>query len=300
MRVAITGASGFIGSRLVAELKRRGDTVVALSRNPGRTGERLGVEAAGPDPATGTVPVGLLSTVGAVINLAGEPIAQRWTTETKRAIRASRAERTKRLVAALADASPRPGALVSASGTGYYGDQGEEEIDESAPAGEDFLASVCVDWEHAAEGAENLGMRVVKVRTGVVLDRRGGALKKMLPPFRAGVGGPIGGGRQYMPWISLDDIVAIYLAALSNDAWSGAINGCAPAPATNAEFSRALGRVLKRPALLPIPALALKAIYGEMASTVTVSQRVIPRRALELGYEFAHPELDAALRAALG
>jgi uncharacterized protein (TIGR01777 family) len=186
--------------------------------------------------------------------------------------------------------------LVSASAAGYYGDRGSEELDESSRPGDDFLASLCVDWEAAADAA---AVRVVKVRTGVVLGREGGALKKMLPPFRAGLGGPIAGGRQYMPWISLEDIVGIYLAALSDDSWSGPVNGSAPSPATNAEFTRALGRKLKRPTVLPIPALALKALYGEMASTVTGSQRMVPRRALELGYDFRHATLDDALRSAL-
>ena len=296
MKVAITGASGFIGSRLATELKNRGDEVLALSRDPGRARERLGVEALGPDPETGTVPVDALSAVDAVVNLAGEPIAQRWTAEAKKRIRASRVDRTQRLVAALHQADPGPRVLVSASAAGYYGDRGAEDLDESAPPGDDFLASVCVDWERAADGA---GVRVVKIRTGVVLDRAGGALKQMLPPFRAGLGGPIAGGRQYLPWISLADIVGIYLAAVSDEAWSGTVNGSAPAPVTNGEFARALGRALRRPAFIPVPALALKALFGEMASVVTASQRMLPRRALELGYEFEHPGLDQALRAAL-
>jgi hypothetical protein len=296
MRIAITGATGLIGSRLVAALKARGDSVVALSRDPERARERLGVEAAGPDPATGAAPVAVLSGADAVVNLAGEPVAQRWSADAKKRIRASRVDRTERLVAALALADPQPGVLVSASAAGYYGDRGPDELDESAPPADDFLASLCVDWERAADGA---GVRVVKVRTGVVLHRAGGALKTMLPPFRLGLGGPIAGGRQYMPWISLDDIVGIYLAALSNDTWSGPVNGSAPASATNAEFSGALGRALKRPALLPIPGFAVKALFGEMASVVIASQRMVPRRALELGYEFRHAALEDALRAAL-
>lgn len=277
MKVAVTGATGFIGSRLVARLRERGDSVVAIGRDRG------GVEA-------------VVSDVDAVVNLAGEPIAQRWTPAVKERIRASRVDGTKALAAAIAASGPKPRVLVSASAAGYYGDRGADELDEASPPGNDFLASVCVDWERGADAA---GVRVVKVRTGVVLDRRGGALKTMLPPFRAGLGGPLAGGRQYMPWIALGDIVGIYVAALSNDAWSGAVNGCAPAPATNAEFARALGRALKRPAVLPTPAFALRALYGEMASVVTASQRMLPRRALALDYEFAHPELDGALRAGL-
>ena len=274
MNVAITGATGLIGSRLVAELSRRGDSVVALPRGAPRD----------------------LSGVDAVVNLAGEPIAQRWTAAAKERIRSSRVDGTKALAAAVTASDPQPRVLVSASAAGYYGDRGSEELDESAVAGDDFLASLCVEWESAADAAD---VRVVKIRTGVVLGRGGGALKQMLPPFRAGLGGPIAGGRQYMSWISLEDIVGVYMSALSNEAWSGPVNACAPSPATNAEFARALGRALKRPAVLPVPALALKALYGEMASVVTASQRMVPRRALELGYEFAHAELDAGLRAAL-
>jgi uncharacterized protein (TIGR01777 family) len=274
MKIAITGASGFIGTRLAAELSDRGDEVIALGR--------------------GTPPD--LSGVDGVVNLAGEPVAQRWTQAAKARIRSSRVDGTTALAQAIAQSDPRPPVLVSASAAGYYGDRGSEELDESAPPGADFLASVCVDWERAADGA---GVRVVKIRTGVVLDRAGGALKQMLPPFRLGLGGPVAGGRQYMPWISLADIVGVYLAALSDEAWWGPVNGCAPVPATNAEFSRALGRALKRPAFVPVPAIALKLLYGEMASVVTTSQRMVPTRALELGYQFRHAALDDALRAAL-
>ena len=274
MRVAVTGASGFIGSRLVAELRDRGDEVTAVGR--GKPPDLSGVEG--------------------VVNLAGEPIAQRWTEGAKARIRSSRIEGTEALATALSNADPRPRVLVSASAAGYYGDRGTEELDEASRPGDDFLASLCVEWERAADAAE---ARVVKIRTGVVLDRRGGALRKMLPPFRAGLGGPVAGGDQFMPWISLGDIAGVYLAALSDDAWSGAVNACAPSPATNAEFARALGRALRRPAVLPVPGFALKALYGEMASVVTASQRMVPRRALELGYEFEHSRLDHALRAAL-
>lgn len=299
MRVAITGATGLIGRRLVAALQGRGDTVIALSRTPERARERLGVESAGPDPSTGTVPLEVLSRIDGLINLAGEPVAQRWSDEAKERIRASRAQRTEKLVAAMAQASPRPQVLVSASAAGYYGDRGADELDESAAAGEDFLASVCVDWERAADRATELGVRVVKLRTGVVLDRRGGALKQMLPPFRAGLGGPIAGGRQYMPWIALDDVVAMYVAGVHDDSWSGPINACGPAAATNGQFAKALGRAVRRPAILPVPAAVLRLMYGEMALVITASQRMVPDRAHELGYEFEHAELDDALRAAL-
>jgi uncharacterized protein (TIGR01777 family) len=203
------------------------------------------------------------------------------------------------VVAGLRAAAPRPGTLVSASGVGYYGPRGDERLDESAEPGSDFLAEVVQAWETEAEAAEELGLRVVRVRTGVVLDRAGGALAKMLPPFRAGIGGPVAGGRQYMPWIHLDDLVGIYLAALDGEDWSGPVNASAPEPVPNREFSKALGRALHRPAFAPVPAFALRILYGEMAEIVTTGQRAVPKRALELGYTFRHPDLDEALAAAL-
>ncbi len=189
--------------------------------------------------------------------------------------------------------------LLGASATGYYGSRGNEPVDEETPPGEDFLAEVCEAWEEAAEGAADLGLRVALIRTGVVLDGEGGALEKMLPPFKLGVGGPIAGGRQYLPWIHADDVVGIYRAALEDERWSGPANATAPAPVTNREFSSALGRVLHRPALLPVPGLALRALYGEMAQIITGGARVMPAKPLMLGYSFRRPELDGALRAAL-
>src|SRR5215213_5106562 len=196
-------------------------------------------------------------------------------------------------------AAPRPRVLVSSSAVGYYGPHGDEALDEETPAGRDFLAQVCVAWEREADRASRLGLRVAKVRTGVVLDRDGGALAKMLPFFRLGIGGPVAGGSQYMPWIHVDDVVGIYLAALDGDDWTGPVNASAPEPVTNKTFSRALGRALRRPALAPVPALAILALYGEMAEIVTKGQRVLPRRAQALGYAFAHPDLDEALCSAL-
>jgi uncharacterized protein (TIGR01777 family) len=189
--------------------------------------------------------------------------------------------------------------LVSASGVGYYGAHGDERLAEDAPPGDDFLARVCIAWEREAEAASELGMRVVVVRTGVVLDKRGGALKQMLPPFRLGAGGPVAGGDQYMPWIHLDDIAGLYLAALDGEAWRGPVNATAPEPVTNKAFSKALGRALRRPAVAPVPAFALRLLYGEMAEIVTEGQRAVPERATALGYRFAHPDLDEALTSAL-
>jgi uncharacterized protein (TIGR01777 family) len=292
MRVAVTGATGLIGRRLVAALTERGDSVVAVSRDPERAKSSLGVEAVSHD--------GPFDGFDAVVNLAGEPVAQRWTAAAKERIRSSRVDGTTRLVGALSAASPRPSVLVSASAAGYYGDRGDEQLDESAAAGDDFLASVCRDWEDAALAATSLGIRVACVRNGVVLARDGGALPKLLPPFRFGVGGPIGGGKQWMPWIALDDVVGLFMAALDGGAWSGPINGCAPNVVTNAVFSRELGRALHRPAIVPVPGFALRALYGEMASMVLGGQRMVPARALELGYEFRYEIVGEALRAALG
>ena len=189
--------------------------------------------------------------------------------------------------------------LVSASAVGYYGPHGDEPVTEATPPGDDFLAGICVIWEREAEAAEALGMRVVRVRTGVVLDRGGGALAKMLPFFRLGIGGPVAGGRQRLPWIHVDDLVGMYLAALDEAAWTGPVNATTPDPPTNKTFSRALGRALHRPAFAPVPGLAVRALYGEMADIVVTGQRAVPERALALGYRFGHPDLDEALRAAL-
>lgn len=301
MRVTVTGATGLIGGRLVERLKARGDEVTVLSRNPDGAPARLDVEAVRWDPGSGPAPAAALAGRDAVVHLAGEPVAQRWTEEAKRRIRSSREVGTANLVAGLRAAEPRPRALVSSSAVGYYGPRGDEPVDEETPPGDDFLARVCVAWEHAALAAQDLGVRVTRVRTGVVLDPDGGALAKMLPPFKLGAGGPVAGGRQWMPWIHADDLAGLYLAALDgDDAWAGPLNASAPSPVTNAEFSKALGRALHRPAVAPVPAFAIKLLYGEMATIVTTGQRVVPRRALALDYAFEHPELDEALRAALG
>jgi uncharacterized protein (TIGR01777 family) len=299
MRVAVTGATGLIGSRLVAALKGRGDDVTVLSRDPVKATERLGVPAERWDLLAGPAPVDALAGRDGVIHLAGEPVAQRWTADARERIRSTRVVGTSNLVAGVEAADPRPRVFVSASASGCYGDRGAEELDEQAAPGDDFLAEVCIAWEAAADHASELGVRVSKVRTGVVLDASGGALAKMLPPFRLGVGGPVAGGRQYLSWIHVDDLVGIYLAALDGEDWTGPVNGSAPVAVTNAEFSRALGRALHRPAVMPVPGLALRALYGDMASMVTASQRMVPARARALGYQWRHSGLDEALRSAL-
>jgi uncharacterized protein len=306
MRVTVTGATGLIGPSLIGELQRRGAEVTVLSRDAQRASKRLTdaglepVEAFDWDLANEPAPPAALEGRDAIAHLAGENVAQRWSEATKRAIRESRVTGTRNLLAGVAASQSRPRTLVGSSAIGYYGAHGEEPLDEDAPPGGDFLAQVCVDWEaETAKGAE-LGMRVVCVRTGVVLDKSGGALEKMLPPFKLGIGGPVAGGRQFISWIHRDDVVGIYVAALEDERWSGPVNATGPEPVNNREFSHALGRALNRPALLPVPGAALALLYGEMSEIVTKGARVMPAKPLVLGYEFRHARLDEALAAALG
>lgn len=301
-RVTLTGATGLLGPQLTAALLARGARVTVLSRDPDRARAKLGeVTALAWDPMSEAAPAEALSASDAVVHLAGAPVAQRWSAEAKRAIRESRVTGTRNLLAGLAaaDESKRPRTIVSSSAIGYYGPHGEEPLDEDAPPGKDFLARVCVEWEAEAAKASDLGLRAVQVRTGIVLDAAGGALQKMLTPFRLGIGGPVAGGRQYMSWIHADDVVGMMLAAIADERWSGPVNATAPEPVTNAAFSNALGRVLHRPALLPVPGLALRALYGEMAEIVTTGARAVPAKALVLGYEFRHAQLEPALQSAL-
>jgi uncharacterized protein len=300
-RVTLTGATGLIGSQLLARLRERGWEATVLTRDAKRARAQLGdVQAVRWDALREPAPAQALAGRDAVVHLAGEPIAQRWSAQAKRAIRDSREIGTRNLVEGLLQTgADAPRTLLSASAIGYYGAHGAEPLDEDAPSGTDFLAQVCVAWEREAARAAAHGVRVVRLRTGVVLDCGGGALSKMLPPFRLGVGGPVAGGRQYVSWVHTDDLLGLMQAALEDERWSGPVNATAPEPVTNAALSRALGRALRRPALLPVPALALRALYGEMAEIVTSGARVVPARALVLGYEFAHPRLGPALRAAL-
>jgi uncharacterized protein len=304
VRVAVTGATGLIGREVVRELQARGDEVTVLTRNEEGAARSLpGTTAYGwRDPAEEPAPARALEGRDAVVHLAGEPIAQRWTDDAKRRIRESRELGTRNLVAGLRSvgAESRPRLLVSQSAIGWYGSRGDETVDESEPvAGGDFLAGVVAAWEAEARAAEELGMRVVLTRTGVVLAEAGGALEKMLPPFKLGVGGPVAGGRQYVPWIHLDDVAGAILFCIDDERAAGPINLTAPEPVTNRELSKALGHVLRRPALAPVPGLAVKLLYGEMASIVITGARVIPRRLQELGYPFRRPELEPALRAAV-
>ena len=273
---------------------------MALSRDPDSAAGRLpdGVEPVGwPEPLISLPPAAALAGAAGVIHLLGEPVSQRWSTEAKQRIRDSRVLSTRMLVAALRQLpeAERPPVLVSQSAAGYYGPRQDQRLDERDPAGDDFLAQVVNAWEHEARAAAPL-YRVVVTRTGVVLSPTGGALAKMLPFFRAGVGGPVAGGRQYVPWIHIDDVVGALLLCLDNPGAQGPVNLGAPRPVENRELSKALGRVLHRPAVLPVPALALQLLYGEMASIVTTGQRMLPRRLEELGYIFRHRELEPALR----
>jgi uncharacterized protein (TIGR01777 family) len=304
MRVLLTGATGLIGLAVADALRGRGDQVVALSRDQQRGQQVLGeaVEVhAWPHPNDEPPPEAALRGADAVIHLLGEPVAQRWTEESKRRIRESRVNATRSLVAGLRSLAEtdRPRVLVSQSATGYYGPRGDEIVDEHASAGSDFLAELVVAWEREALAASSL-MRVALTRTGVVISPSGGALAKMLPFFRLGIGGPVAGGHQFVPWVHLDDVVGVLLLCVDDERAAGPLNLTAPNPVDNAEFSRALGRALKRPAVLPVPGFAIRLLYGEMAQIVTTGQRAVPGRLQELGYAFRQPQIGPALRAALG
>lgn len=297
MRALVTGASGFIGAALCDALLARGDTVVGLSRDPRRArGTNPSVVWHAWEPTLERPPAEALENVDGVVNLVGEKIDQRWTEDAKRRIMESRRTGTRNLVAAIAGLERKPEVLVSQSGIDYYGDRGETIVDESTGSGESFVAEVTREWEAAAGEAETLGLRLVILRSGPVLDPRHGMLAQLLTPFKLGVGGPLAGGRQYLSWIHIDDIVGILLWALDNEEVSGTFNATAPNPVTNREFSQALGGALHRPAIMPVPGLALDLKFGgELGKVLRGGQRVMPRRALDLGYEFRYPDIDAAL-----
>lgn len=295
MKALITGATGFIGRRLVKQL----DRPVILSRDPEQARRALGnVEAYGWQPEAGPPPAAAFAGVEAVFNLAGESIAEGlWTESRKRRIRDSRILGTRHLVAALAQLAERPRVLVSASAIGYYGSRGDEVIDESAGAGQDFLAELCRDWEAEAARATAAGVRVATPRIGIVLEQDGGALAKMLLPFKLCLGGSLGNGRQWMSWVHLDDLVALLLHAARTEAVQGPINAVAPIPVTNREFTTTLAGVLGRPALIPAPAFALKLVLGELSEVLLGSQRVQPKVAEQTGYRFRYANLKGALQA---
>ncbi|MER6395068.1 TIGR01777 family oxidoreductase [Kitasatospora sp. NPDC001603] len=301
MRIAVTGSTGLIGSTLVRSLLADGHEVVRLVRHRSRTGPRPdGTTAIGWNPLLGQVDRAGLAGVEAVVHLAGAGVGdRRWTDAYKREIRESRVLGTETLAVAMAELDKPPRVFVSASAVGYYGQTGDRVIDEDSPAGDDFLAEVCVEWEASARPAERAGIRVVHPRTGLVLSAAGGAGGRLFPLFRLGLGGRLGDGRQYWSFISLADEVAALRFLIDRDDLSGAFNLSAPEPVTNAELTAALGRVLKRPTPFPVPEAALKTVLGELAVEVTGSHRVVPRRLLEAGFRFEHPDVDSAVRAAL-
>lgn len=289
MKIALTGATGFVGKPLTARLRERGHTPNLLGRR-----------AAPPDgfawdALAAAPPTAAFEGTDAVIHLTGEPIAQRWTAAAWQRIVASRVDGTRRLVESLAALDRRPAVLICASATGIYGDRAGEVLTETSAPGSDAVARLCQDWEHAARQAESLGMRVVLLRTGLVLGRAGGALARMLPAFRLGLGGPLGNGRQWSSWIHLEDWVRLVEFALDQPALSGPLNAVAPEPVTQRDFARLLGAQLHRPALLPVPAFALRLLFGEMAGMLTASQRVLPEAAQRHGFHFTHSTLAAAL-----
>jgi uncharacterized protein (TIGR01777 family) len=303
MRIFLMGGTGLVGSRLIERLRQRRDEVVLLTRRPDVARQKLGeggtvVEG---DPTAAGPWMDRVGDCDAVINLAGEGIFnRRWNEDFKKVLYDSRIKSTDHVAQALSKqprtASGGSKVLVNASAIGYYGPRGDEELTEDSPPGDDFLARICIDWEKAARSAEPAGVRVVPLRIGVVLDRAGGPVQKMLTPFKLFMGGPVGSGRQWLSWIHRDDVVALLLLAVDNPEARGPINGTAPNPVTNGEFSRALGRALGRPSFLRTPRFALRALLGEVSGLVTTGQRVLPARALALGYSFRFPEIDAALR----
>jgi uncharacterized protein len=296
MQVLVTGASGLVGRSLCVSLGEQGHTVIALSRSPDSASGVQASKILKWDPMAGPPPAEALAGIEAVVHLAGEPIAaHRWTEEQKKRIRESRVVSTRNLVDGMRDAVKRPAVFVCGSAVGFYGSRGDEQLEEDSTSGQGFLSELCQEWEREADRARDLSIRVVKVRTGVVLARDGGALQKMLPPFKLGLGGPLGSGRHWFAWIHIKDIAGIFVHAIHNMSVTGPINGVAPESVTNAEFTRQLGRVLGRPAFIPVPEFAMRALMGEMADILFVSQRVVPKAALASGYEFHFPQLQPAL-----
>jgi uncharacterized protein (TIGR01777 family) len=295
MRIALTGANGFIGRRLTDRAVSAGHNVHLLLRRP-QAGLAPGVAYSLWDALGNEPPASAFEGADAVIHLAGEPVAQRWTEDVKKRIVRSRTVGTQRLVQALSVLREKPRVLVSASAIGYYGSRGDELLTESSSAGGDFLADVAEQWENAALLAASLGIRVVTLRIGIVLGRGGGALQQMLLPFRLGAGGRLGDGQQWMSWIHVDDIANLILTAATDERYRGPVNAVGPNPVRNEEFTQTLARTLRRPAIFPVPEFALRLIYGEMAKVVMASQRVDPRVARSNGFAFAFPDLGPALR----
>jgi uncharacterized protein (TIGR01777 family) len=296
MRIAVTGASGLIGSALVPALRAGGHEVLRLVRREAR-----GADEVRWNPAAKTIEAARLEGLDAVVHLSGENIADgRWTDVKKARLRSSRVDSTRFLSETLASLARKPSVLVSASALGYYGDRGDAWLAENALPATDFFGELSVEWEAAAAHAAHAGIRVVHPRTGIVLSPAGGALAKMLPPFKLGIGGVVGSGRQYFSWIALDDVVGVIHHLLARSDLAGPVNVNAPEPVTNAELTKTLGRVLGRPTFVPVPAFALRIAFGEVADALLASTRMRPERLMETGYRFRYPELEAALRDLLG
>ncbi len=297
MKIILSGASGLIGSSLKKHLEARGHQIVQLVRAPAQPGAGEALW----DPDSGVLDTAVLQGADAVVNLNGRNISDgRWSERVKKILRSSRIDSTTTIASAIADAQQQPPVLVNASATGYYGDRGDELLDESSARGQGFLAELCSEWESAAENARSDRTRVVCLRFGMVLSQDGGALERMLLPFKLGVGGPIGSGRQFWPWVSLVDVVRVVEFAISTAALSGPVNVVAPEEVRCTEFARTLGRALNRPAFLPVPAAAVRLAFGEMAEALLLaSARVRPAALIAAGYEFEHPTLEDALRVEL-
>jgi uncharacterized protein (TIGR01777 family) len=297
MKVLVTGASGLIGSALLPRLVEHGHVVTRVTRSASASGASP-TDTIVWDPRGQSLDASRFRGFDAAVHLAGENLASgRWTTSRKEEIRVSRVRGTRLLSHTLAQLDKPPSVLISASAIGIYGDRGDELLTESSSLGTGFLAELCHDWEQATQPARDKGIRVVLMRTGVVLSPRGGALKKMLPPFKLGLGGKIGGGRQYMSWVGIDDIAQIIVRALEDPSLSGPVNGVAPEPVTNAEFTKTLGRVLARPTFFSMPAAAARLAFGEMADeALLASARVTPQKLIASGYAFASPKLEPCLR----
>jgi uncharacterized protein (TIGR01777 family) len=291
MNITISGATGFIGKQLVLELRRQGHTLHVLGRRPieGLPFSEWNSSLTTPPPAAS------LASADAIINLAGEPVAKRWNAEVKQGIRDSRVNGTRALVHGLSTQSKRPAVLVSGSAIGFYGDRGDEVLTESSSRGQGFLADVTADWEAAADLAISLGVRVVKLRTGIVLGKGGGALEQMLPPFKIGMGGRLGSGQQWMSWIHIRDMVGLILFALNESKVIGALNGTGPQPVRNVDFTEILGKALHRPTVASVPKFALQLMFGETASVLLGSARVVPKAAESADYQFQFAELGPAL-----
>jgi uncharacterized protein (TIGR01777 family) len=299
MKLIVTGGTGFIGRSLCQALAATGHELVVLTRNP-RSSTSPRLRYVGWQPGSAGAWVRGVDGADGIAHLAGESlVARRWTAEQKARILTSRVGTTNALVEAISKAQHKPAVLVSASAIGYYGPHGDEILSEEAPPGSDFLATLCQQWERAAQAAQGFGVRVVRLRIGLVLARDGGALAKMLPPFRWGLGGPLGSGRQWVSWIHRDDLINLFRWALEDSRVAGILNATAPNPVTMREFAKTLGRVLHRPAMAPVPAFVLRLMFGEMAQMLLTGQRVVPDAATRLGYQFTYPRLVEALSACM-